>query len=337
MVHIIPVHTTMTAMDLSSIYLREIVRLHGLPESIVSDRDTRFTSRWWRELHRLLGAKLLMSTSFHPQTDGVTERANRNIGQILRAMIRPDQSDWVEKLPMVEFAINSSVSSSTQYAPFELGNGYMPTMLKQLPEGVDVSPGVKAFSKQALFNLAQAHESIIASRVFQRHNANQRRQTEPVINIGDMVYLSTANLALPKGRAHKLMPKFIGPYPVTEAFPETSNYSLQLPDSLNLRRLHSKFHVNLLRPYEPNDDVLFPDRTQVDAYDFGAPDDSTWVVDDILSHRWRGKRLEFHVQWNLGDTTWEPQAHCEELEALDRYLALKGVDTCASLPRRAEP
>ena len=82
MVHLIPVHTRMTATDLSWIYHREIVHLHGLPSSIVSDRDSKFTSKWWRELHRILGTKLLMSTSFHPQTDSQMERANRNVGQI---------------------------------------------------------------------------------------------------------------------------------------------------------------------------------------------------------------------------------------------------------------
>jgi len=76
MVHLIPVHTTMKASELSWVYRKEIVHLHGLPSSIVSDRDSKFTSKWWRELHKTLGAKLLMSTSFHPQTDGQTERTN---------------------------------------------------------------------------------------------------------------------------------------------------------------------------------------------------------------------------------------------------------------------
>ena len=82
MVHLIPVHTKMTVTDLSWIYCREIVHLHGLPSSIVSNQESKFTSKWWRELHRILGAKLLMSTSFHPQTDSQTERTNRNVGQI---------------------------------------------------------------------------------------------------------------------------------------------------------------------------------------------------------------------------------------------------------------
>ena len=118
-VHLVPVKTTIKASELALLYVKEVVRLHGLPDSIVSDRDSKFTSKFWRETHRLLGTKLLMSTAFHPQTDGVTERANCSVGQVLRTMIRPDQRDWVEKLPMTEFALNSSISSSTGFAPFE--------------------------------------------------------------------------------------------------------------------------------------------------------------------------------------------------------------------------
>jgi hypothetical protein len=130
MVHLIPVTTRITAKKLSWEYLMGIVRLHGLPSSIVSDRDSKFTSKWWRELHRLLGAKLLMSTSFHLQTDGQSERAIQNITQILRAVVRPDQKDWCDKIPMTEFAINASISKTTGYAPFELNGRYMPAMLK---------------------------------------------------------------------------------------------------------------------------------------------------------------------------------------------------------------
>ena len=82
-VHLVPTTMTVTARGIAWLILKEVVRLHGIPESIVSDRDTKFTSISWKELHRLMGSKLLMSTAFHPQTDGVTERANRSIAQIL--------------------------------------------------------------------------------------------------------------------------------------------------------------------------------------------------------------------------------------------------------------
>ena len=334
MVHLIPVNTRMKATELSAVYLKEVVRLHGLPESIVSDRDSKFTSKWWTELHRLLGAKLLMSTSFHPQTDGATERANRSVGQIFRALVNPDQRDWVIKTPMTEFAINASISETMGFAPFELEHGYMPTMIRQLPEAVKASPGVKAFAQRALLNLAEAHDSIIASRVFQRHWANKKRREETKISVDDLVYVSTKNLSLPKGRASKLMPHFVGPYRVVETHPNSSNYKLELLEELAKRQIHPVFHISLLRPHQANDDVLFPNRTSVEAYDFGAPDDTEWYVDDINGHRWNGRRVEFEVRWNLGDTTWESLATCNQLVALDKYLALMGVDHWRKLPRK---
>jgi len=199
MVHLILVNTKTTASQLSWIYLKEVVQLHGLPNSIVSDRDSKFTSKWWRELHRLMGAKLLMSTLFHPQTDGVTERANRLVGQLFRAAISPDQKDWVYKIPMMEFAINSSISESTGFTPFELDGVYMPRMICQLPESNTAPPGIRTFAQQVLQNLAAVHDTIIASCVVQQHYSNARRRQEPTIKEGDLVYLSTKNLLLPKG------------------------------------------------------------------------------------------------------------------------------------------
>ena len=87
------------------------MRLHRVPKSIVSDHNTKFTSTFWHELHRLMGTQLLMSTVFHPQMDGATELANHSIGQILRMVIKNYQKDWAAKCPMVEFALNSSVSA----------------------------------------------------------------------------------------------------------------------------------------------------------------------------------------------------------------------------------
>lgn len=335
MVHLVPTHTTMTAKQLSGIYMWEIARLHGLPSSIVSDRDSKFTSKWWRELHRILGARLLMSTSFHPQTDGLTERMNRSVGQIFRAGLRPDQKDWYGKIDTTEFAINASISNMTWYAPFKLNNGYMPSMLREIRSEGGLAPGVKRFAETTLCNLADAHDAIIESRVFQTFHANRKRGEEPLISAGALVYLSTKNLNLPKGRARKLCPKFVGPYQVTKAFPESSNYELELPSALVARRIHLRFHVSLLRPYFPNNDMLFPNRAQPEPYDFGAPDDAEWFVDEIVAHRWKDPRnIEFHVRWSLGDTTWEPFENCKDLTALDRYIEVMGVKGPRQLPRK---
>ncbi len=118
--HLIPMRTTTKASELVWLFLKEITKLHGVPESIVSDRDPKFTSKFWQEFTWLIGTKLLMSMVFHPQMDGMSECTICTITQILRAMVQPDQTDWVRKVPMVEFAINSSASSTTGFAPFEL-------------------------------------------------------------------------------------------------------------------------------------------------------------------------------------------------------------------------
>ena len=147
---------------MSSTYISEVVRLHGLPLSIISNQDLKFTSKWWHEIQRLGEMKLLLSTAFHLQTDGITEQVNHSIGQILRAMICPDQKDWVDKLPLVEFAINLSIASATGMAPFEINYGYMPVIMKELKESERTPLGVRTFAQNTLRNMAVAHDALIA-------------------------------------------------------------------------------------------------------------------------------------------------------------------------------
>ena len=137
---------TVTARGVAWLILKEVMRLHRIPESIVSDRDTKFTSIFLKELHRLMGSKLLMSTMFHPQTDGVTERANKSIAQVLRMVVANNQKDWSRKCPMVEFAINSNVNATTGYAPFKLNYGYMLQLGQHISTDTTFK-GVKQFSQ----------------------------------------------------------------------------------------------------------------------------------------------------------------------------------------------
>ena len=160
--------------EVAWLFLKEVVRLHGVPESIVSDHDTKFTSMFLRELHRLMGTKLLMSTVFHPQMDGTTEWANCTIGQILRMIVNDDQKNWADKCPMVEFVLNSSVSATTGFPPFELNQGSMPQI--GMPTSFDTTfKGVKQFTLQAKWDLLAAHDTIIANRVQQMFHANKKR------------------------------------------------------------------------------------------------------------------------------------------------------------------
>ena len=186
LVHLIPIKTSTNATELAHLYIREIVQLHGIAKSIVSNRDPRFTSRFWTEVNCTLGTRLLMSTVFHPQTDGITERANQTINAILRAVVNPDQSDWMDKIPMVEFAINSLVNKSTGHAPFDLAYGFVPTLcglLDKVP--VTTKPRIREFANRARQNLTNAHDSIIVARIQQTFHTNKRRREEPMYNPGD--------------------------------------------------------------------------------------------------------------------------------------------------------
>jgi hypothetical protein len=108
------------SMDkLAELYIKEIVRLHGIPVSIVSDRDPRFTSRFWRSLQEALGTKLTFSTAFHPQTDGQTERTIQTLEDMLRLCVLDFKGSWIQYIPLIEFAYNNSYHASIKMAPYE--------------------------------------------------------------------------------------------------------------------------------------------------------------------------------------------------------------------------
>jgi hypothetical protein len=144
LVHLVPTTTMVTASKLVTLFIEHIVRLHGLPDSIVSDRDTKFTAEFWAKMHRLLGVQLLKSTAFHLQTDGASERMIRVVSGILQTLVKPDQMNWPEKLPLVEFACNSSTNESSGFMPFGLMYGFIPRMIQTVEAAK--YPGVQAFA-----------------------------------------------------------------------------------------------------------------------------------------------------------------------------------------------
>ena len=124
--HLVALTKTCTAESIAAVYEKEVFCLHGIPETIVSDRDVRFTSRFWRALNERFKTRLAMSTKYHPQTDGQTENANGVLENTLRHFVGPFQSDWEDRLPVIEFAMNNSWNSSIQTTPFMLNYGQNP-------------------------------------------------------------------------------------------------------------------------------------------------------------------------------------------------------------------
>jgi len=328
MVHLAPTKQTYRARDIAEVMFNLIYKLHGMPSNIVSDRDSLFTSTFWQKLHELTGVELRMSTSFHPQSDGATERANRTITQMLRQCVSPHQRDWAIKLPAIEFAINSARSSTTGYAPFYLNYGRLPPSM--IWDAESKYPGVRVFAQLMKDAVMSAHDAIIAARVKQTSLANRRRKEAPFV-IGDLVYLSTENLSLPKGRARKLAPKFIGPYRIIEDY-KNNSYMLDLPPELKQRGVHPSFHANLLRMHEPNDDRRFPGRQLQQISDLGRLEE--WSVSRVTDHHGAGTDALFEIEYTTGDKVWLPYHEVSRLEAVGQYLEALGVPSIKHLPRK---
>lgn len=252
MVHVAATTTDVSAPELARIFTKEVVRLHGIPKSIVSDRDPRFTSNFWKSLFKLTGTKLAMSTAFHPQSDGQTERVNRTLEDMLRAYVNYRQDDWDEYLVSAEIAINNSAQSSTKFSPFFMNYGFHPNFpLRQKlkannPTAEDVFQTLSSTLEQAKLNLQRAQQR-------QSHYANLKRR-EVEFEVGDRVYLSTENLRI-ENRAPKLASKFIGPFRIIKKINKVA-YELELPESM---KIHPVFHVSKLKK-DKDGSAAFPAR-----------------------------------------------------------------------------
>ena len=213
MVYLIPSWTNYNTIQLAKLMFEHIYKLHGLPQNIISNQDMLFTSTFWDQLHRLISTQLHMSSAYHPQSDRLTEQANHTVTQMLHQYIHPNQKDWVLQLPAIKFAINSTQSASTGYAPFFLNFRQMPqSMLWSSTPSVEF-PAICNFALQNKLALIAAHDSIPAAHVKQTRDANQKRQSAP-FKKGNLIYLSTKNISFAKGLARNLIPKFIGPYQI---------------------------------------------------------------------------------------------------------------------------
>ena len=213
MAHFIPLEQNMkNAEDLARIFAHGIWRLHGLPRDIVSERDSRFTSHTWKDFLSVTGIRPRMSTAFHPQTDGQTERVNQVIEAYLRPYINQEQDDWVDLLPMAEHAYNNSITSATGMTPFYANYGRHPE--SQNPQRTEVmNPASHAYAHWIAGALERGKTALIAARERMTKYADTRRTTPPAYKVGDAVMLSTPHLTL-KRPSWKLDHKFIGPFQI---------------------------------------------------------------------------------------------------------------------------
>ncbi|KAL0536694.1 hypothetical protein IC582_025654 [Cucumis melo] len=226
--HFVPGKSTYTASKWGQLYMIEIVRLHGVPVSIVSDRDARFTSKFWKGLQLALGTRLNFSTSFHPQTDGQTERLNQILKDMLRACVLEFLGSCDSHLHLMEFAYNNSYEATIGMAPFEALCG---------PELVQTTNAA----------IQKIRACMLTAQSRQKSYEDVRRK-DLEFNVGDMVFLKVAPMkgVLRFEKKAKLSPHFVGPFEILERIGPVA-YRLAL--SLSFSAVHDVFHVSMLRKY----------------------------------------------------------------------------------------
>jgi hypothetical protein len=193
--------------------------------------------------------------------------------------------------------MNNATSDTTGFSPCFLNYGRTPAPLLWTPKSK--YPGMRTFAENMKNAIMTAHDEIIAARVKQTRQANRDRRPAP-FEQGDLVYLSTKNLRLPKNRARKLTPKYIGPFRILKEIEKGASYKLDLPDELRRRGVSPSFHPALLRIHVPNNDTCFPGR-QLKQIPGVREMPTEWTISEIKRHTGKGADSLFEVLWNTGE------------------------------------
>ena len=322
MVHLAPCRKNITATGTAQLLWNTVIRYHGIPRVIYSDRGAQFTAKSWQELWRLTGTKLGFSSAYHPQTQGVVERMNSVVSQTLRCLIHDskDVKRWEILLPTVEMAINSSPNKSTGFSPFFLNYGHEPVTPMQLLKGDETASteSVASFVQRVTSDWKMARENLQRSVGLQQKYYDQRHR-DLHYSVGDLVLLSTRNLRM-KGTPAKLQCRFVGPFKIIEVIGQQA-YRLALPEDW---KIHPVFHVSLLKNWRTanlQEDQPLPADAVPDV------EEPYYEIEKIL--RWRKVKInkkiikQYLVLWRgypVEEASWVQASQFSHPEQLQDYL-----------------
>ena len=327
--HFVPV-PDLTVETLASAFISRVYCLHGAPDSIVSDRGTQFIAEFWKQLSDRLGIRLRHSSAFHPETDGQTERVNAGVEQYLRAFMNFHQDDWVDWLPLAEFAANNVVSETTGVSPFFANYGFHPQL------GIEPTkpcpPNLSSVQKRQFYKanvVADRFERILtqlkalARLSSQRYeeNANESRAEAPRYLVGEEVYINTRNMKTNRPMK-KGDDKWAGPYPILKVYPRSC--LVQLPDHM---KIFPVFHNSLLRPktngqgLKGQDLINEAESRNIRGRILERDDETEEVVEkwefEALLDCHNEARLHYLVKWRYHKPTWQPAS---DLKGQDEAL-----------------
>jgi hypothetical protein len=315
--HFIPIREDYDIKKLGQLYVARIVSLHGSPTSIISDRDSRFTSHLWREMQKHFGSKLHMSTAYHPQTDGQTERTIQTLEDMLRACVLDFGGSWDKYLPLVEFSYNNSYHTSIQCAPFEALYGRKcrsPICWAEVGDSQVTGPELVLETTE---RIAQVRERMAAARDRQKSYADKRRKPLEFA-VGDKVLLKVAPWkgTVRFGKRGKLNPRYVGPFEIIERVGEVA-YRLKLPEEMS--GIHDVFHISHLKKCLADETLIIPFKELTLNDKLRFVEEPIEVVDydsketrlskrPIVKIRWNSKHGE-HFTWELEDVFKEKYPH----------------------------
>lgn len=311
MAKFIPTTSDITAPEFAALFHENIELQYGSPKGVVSDRDTRITSKFWAEICVYSLIKRRMSTAFHPQTDGQTEILNRLLENYLRTYTNLEQMNWAKLLPSAEFCYNNSRSSSTKTTPFMALYGYNPELRFDVEDTVKAGEAPAARERiQRLYNLRERlKEELLQSQERQAKYYNQRHQPR-LFKRGDFVKLSTRNLRL---QHKKLQPRWIGPLRVLERIGSQA-YRIALPEKYS--RLHDVFPIQAIDEFKPRESqplMPLPD----------LEDEDEWEIEEIKDKALMKGQTHYLVKWEGWPTEynqWIPESDMDNAkEAIRRY------------------
>ncbi|GJU52294.1 putative reverse transcriptase domain-containing protein [Tanacetum coccineum] len=304
--HFLPIREDYKMDRLARLYLNEIVARHGVPISIISDRDSHFTSRFWQSMQEVLGTRLDMSTAYHPQTDGQSERTIQTSEDMLRARVLDFRGSWDVHLLLVEFSYNNSYPSSVRCAPFEGLYGRKcrsPIMWAEVGEGQLIGPELVHVTTE---KISQIKDRLKAARDRQKSYADKRRKPLE-FSVGDYVLLKVSPWkgVVCFGKKGKLAPRFVGPFEIIEKVGLLA-YRLDLPEELN--GVHDTFHVSNLKKCVADPTLQVPlDEIRVDNT-LNFMEEPVEILGKEFKKLKRSRIAIVKVRWNSKrgpEFTWE--------------------------------
>ena len=310
-VWLIPTWATATAEVTAMLFLKHIIYENGIALEIVSDRDSKFTSKFWTSFHAHLGTALKLSSARHQATDGQTERMIAFVEEALRMSITYKQNNWVKLLPKIQFSINSTPSKATGLSPYYIEKGrHAVTNLDRdniLRRGDSTDPDIDEFVA-GIHNIEhEVRERLELTRQWMERDADKRRRNITAsLKPGAYAYLSTKGITMPvdkNRKSSKLKQLYYGPYKILKQLSPVS-FQLQLPAA---SRIHDVFHCSLLKPASDSHELGVRGTQLPNATDSGE-----YEVEKILTKRGEDNHIQYLIKWKgfpMEDCSWEPASN----------------------------